>query len=303
MARYECETRARPPTAMRRGDNRTGRRPCALTATAAAEAYHRYQRPCYQWLFAAVRRGPPKESRIPGNDVQVDRSSSCSGLASVSISRLAVAPSLYRFWDDATRVHRRHECGRHRFHRRYRRSRRQLYVVVENGCLAGALVRHSGRSGVDQQRPIAGLGRAQRGVGARGRVLGQPARRPHDRLGQRAVDLAPRSFVMSMFFVSEGYGQVLLGRIRQVQQKSLHQPVEFPLTLGRDFAGEVVATGVNVTKDLKVGDTVVGVVPPFHQGCHAEFVSVPDSLVRHPMSFHLYCICFRSNTSSFPIAF
>lgn len=78
---------------------------------------------------------------------------------------------------------------------------------------------------------------------------------------------------------------MLLGRIRQAQQKSLHQPVEFPLTLGRDFAGEVVAKGVNVTKDLKVGDAIMGVVPPFHQGCHSEFVSVPESLVRRGLYF------------------
>ncbi|XP_050442958.1 reticulon-4-interacting protein 1 homolog, mitochondrial-like isoform X2 [Adelges cooleyi] len=79
--------------------------------------------------------------------------------------------------------------------------------------------------------------------------------------------------------MTEGYGQVVLGTIRQAQQKSLHKPVEFPLTLGRDFAGEVVAKGANVTKDLKIGDLVMGVVPPFHQGCHAEFVSAPQSLV------------------------
>lgn len=80
---------------------------------------------------------------------------------------------------------------------------------------------------------------------------------------------------------TEGYGQVLLGTIRQAQQLSLHKPVEFPLTLGRDFCGEIIAKGVNVKSDLNIGDIVMGVIPPFHQGCHAEYVTVSDGLVWH----------------------
>lgn len=70
-----------------------------------------------------------------------------------------------------------------------------------------------------------------------------------------------------------------MGTIRQAQQFSLHKPMEFPLTLGRDFSGEIIAKGVNVKSDLNIGDKVMGVVPPFHQGCHAEFVAVPEGLV------------------------
>lgn len=77
----------------------------------------------------------------------------------------------------------------------------------------------------------------------------------------------------------EGYGQVLLGRVRQAKKMSLFRPVEFPLTLGRDFTGEVVAKGSGVTDDLNVGDIVMGVAAPFQQGCHAQFVSVPDAQV------------------------
>ncbi|XP_050530899.1 reticulon-4-interacting protein 1 homolog, mitochondrial [Daktulosphaira vitifoliae] len=79
--------------------------------------------------------------------------------------------------------------------------------------------------------------------------------------------------------MTEGYGQVILGTIRQAQQKSLHKPVEFPLTLGRDFTGEIVAKGPSVTNNYNIGDIVMGVVPPFQQGCHAEYVSVPESLI------------------------
>lgn len=74
---------------------------------------------------------------------------------------------------------------------------------------------------------------------------------------------------------------MLLGAIRQARQSSMYRPVEFPLTLGRDFCGEIVAKGVTVKSDLKIGDTVMGVVPPFQQGCHAEFVSVSEGLVRN----------------------
>ncbi|KAE9532116.1 hypothetical protein AGLY_010318 [Aphis glycines] len=78
--------------------------------------------------------------------------------------------------------------------------------------------------------------------------------------------------------MAEGFGQVLLGTIRQAQKMSLHKPVEFPLTLGRDFCGEIIAKGVKV-KSFNVGDVVMGVVPPFQQGCHSEFVAVPAGLV------------------------
>lgn len=92
-------------------------------------------------------------------------------------------------------------------------------------------------------------------------------------------------FAVSRF--SEGFGQVLLGTIRQAQQLSLHKPVEFPLTLGRDFCGEIIAKGVKV-KNLNVGDMVMGVVPPFHQGCHSEFVAVSEGLVRYKLYMDFY---------------
>jgi len=70
---------------------------------------------------------------------------------------------------------------------------------------------------------------------------------------------------------------VLIGRIRQAKKKSWTKPIEFPLILGRDFVGEIVAVGDKVvTKDLHVGDIVMGVVAPYEQGCHAEFVSVSE---------------------------
>lgn len=62
--------------------------------------------------------------------------------------------------------------------------------------------------------------------------------------------------------------------------------MEFPLTLGRDFCGEIIAKGVNVNSDLNIGDVVVGVVPPVNQGCHAEFVTVPEGLVCYKIFYY-----------------
>ncbi|XP_015380427.1 PREDICTED: reticulon-4-interacting protein 1 homolog, mitochondrial-like [Diuraphis noxia] len=80
--------------------------------------------------------------------------------------------------------------------------------------------------------------------------------------------------------MAEGYGQVLLSRVRQAKKKSFFRPVEFPLILGRDFAGEVVAKGAEVgSEHLDIGDAILGVVAPYQTGCHAEFVTVPVTQV------------------------
>lgn len=79
---------------------------------------------------------------------------------------------------------------------------------------------------------------------------------------------------------AEGYGQVMIGRIRQVKQWALCKPVEFPLVLGRDFVGEIVVKGKNVpSEDLNVGDVIMGVLAPYERGCHAEYVIVPKTQV------------------------
>lgn len=79
----------------------------------------------------------------------------------------------------------------------------------------------------------------------------------------------------------EGYGKVLISRIRQVKKRCLFRPAEFPLILGRDFVGEIVAIGTDVVaKNLNVGDAVMGVVAPYEQGCHSEFVIVPETQVK-----------------------
>ena len=56
--------------------------------------------------------------------------------------------------------------------------------------------------------------------------------------------------------------------------------IEFPLTLGREFCGELVQRGMSSElKNLELGDRVWGVAPVQSQGAHAEYVVVPDFCV------------------------
>ncbi|XP_030555041.1 reticulon-4-interacting protein 1 homolog, mitochondrial [Drosophila novamexicana] len=72
-----------------------------------------------------------------------------------------------------------------------------------------------------------------------------------------------------------GYGSTLLNQLRC--QANDH--IEFPLTLGREFCGELVQKGMGVCdKQLPLGTRVWGVVPiPNPNGAHAEYVVVPSS--------------------------
>jgi reticulon-4-interacting protein 1, mitochondrial len=56
--------------------------------------------------------------------------------------------------------------------------------------------------------------------------------------------------------------------------------IEFPITLGREFAGTVERRGMNIrSSEFDYGDKVWGVVPFHQQGAHAEYVKVDKSLV------------------------
>ncbi|XP_025407138.1 reticulon-4-interacting protein 1 homolog, mitochondrial [Sipha flava] len=124
---------------------------------------------------------------------------------------------------------------------------------------------------VDSYGPFENSAKLNADVGSPAATVG-----PKDVLVRvRASSVNPIDVLMA-----EGYGQVLLGRIRQAKNMSLCRPVEFPLTLGRDFSGEVVATGIDVPAvDFTVGDSVMGVVAPYQQGCHAELVVAPAAQV------------------------
>lgn len=81
-----------------------------------------------------------------------------------------------------------------------------------------------------------------------------------------------------------GYGSTLLNTLR-CQSGDY---IEFPLTLGREFCGELVQMGMGVKNtQLKLGSRVWGVVPVSNtSGSHAEYVVVPQSCV----SIELICI-------------
>jgi len=55
-------------------------------------------------------------------------------------------------------------------------------------------------------------------------------------------------------------------------------PYKFPLILGHDVAGIVVAAGSKV-KNFKVGDEVFSRVPDFHIGAFAEFIAIDENFV------------------------
>lgn len=62
-------------------------------------------------------------------------------------------------------------------------------------------------------------------------------------------------------------------KIRQGYMKQV-RPAQFPLTIGQDFAGEVVQSGKNITQ-FKPGDRVFG----FAQGTYAEYAAAPAATV------------------------
>lgn len=50
----------------------------------------------------------------------------------------------------------------------------------------------------------------------------------------------------------------------------------YPLTLGRDFSGEIIATGPCSSKSYQPGDLVYGAIDPQRSGSHAQYISVPS---------------------------
>src|SRR6185437_2505042 len=62
-------------------------------------------------------------------------------------------------------------------------------------------------------------------------------------------------------------------KIRQGYMKQV-RPAAFPITMGQDFAGEVVEAGKSVTQ-FSPGDRVFG----FAQGTYAEYAAAPASTV------------------------
>lgn len=84
---------------------------------------------------------------------------------------------------------------------------------------------------------------------------------------------------------------MFLNKARQVEACSFSEIVEFPLVLGRDFSGRVVAKGLGVGHDINIGDEVWGALPPHLQGCHAQFVRVNKTVVSEYADLNM-CLTF-----------
>lgn len=83
--------------------------------------------------------------------------------------------------------------------------------------------------------------------------------------------------------MTRGYGNVLLTFANVVTSTGVERvgghSDRLPLTLGRDFVGQIVARGQSVS-NFKLGDLVWGTVPPYENGAHADYVITSESAVR-----------------------
>ncbi|KAF5299960.1 hypothetical protein FQA39_LY11333 [Lamprigera yunnana] len=68
-----------------------------------------------------------------------------------------------------------------------------------------------------------------------------------------------------------GYGRSTFNMLRSTN-------LEFPLTLGRDFAGTVIDTG-HAAHKFNIGDSVYGIIPIQRQGSHAQIVLTNEAYV------------------------
>uniref|UniRef100_A0A6P7GWY5 Reticulon-4-interacting protein 1, mitochondrial n=1 Tax=Diabrotica virgifera virgifera TaxID=50390 RepID=A0A6P7GWY5_DIAVI len=69
-----------------------------------------------------------------------------------------------------------------------------------------------------------------------------------------------------------GYGNTLLQMMRKGE-------LELPLTVGRDFSGTVLAKGLGVSDEYKIGDEVYGFVPLYKPGTFSEAVLTDSSYI------------------------
>ncbi|CAG9836045.1 unnamed protein product [Diabrotica balteata] len=69
-----------------------------------------------------------------------------------------------------------------------------------------------------------------------------------------------------------GYGNTLLKIMRRGE-------LELPLTVGRDFSGTILAKGLGVSDEFKIGDEVYGFVPLYKPGSFSEAVLTDSSYI------------------------
>ncbi|KAK3862316.1 hypothetical protein Pcinc_031812 [Petrolisthes cinctipes] len=139
------------------------------------------------------------------------------------------------------------------------------------GILMGMRLRHSI---VAPQQMRAVVANSYRGMEAIGVV--------EDLLAPRIVE--PRQVLIQVkaagidyldIKISEGYGRVLR---HQLNKYNPNTEDEFPVVLGRDCSGVVVAVGTEVTR-VEQGEEVWLAVPFYHPGTLSEYVVVSEELV------------------------
>lgn len=81
--------------------------------------------------------------------------------------------------------------------------------------------------------------------------------------------------VLSNGFRLDGYGAATLNALRKFKSDQ----IEFPLTLGRDFVGEVIHKGMGVRNGIQLCDKVWGAIPVHMNGSLAEYVAVDANFV------------------------
>lgn len=101
---------------------------------------------------------------------------------------------------------------------------------------------------------------------------------------QRPNDILVRVLASSVnpldIAMTRGYGNMLLSFSNLVMSSGIDRLSfdRLPLTLGRDFVGQIVARGNSVSL-YKPGDIVWGTVPPYENGSHADYVVTSDNSV------------------------
>lgn len=70
----------------------------------------------------------------------------------------------------------------------------------------------------------------------------------------------------------EGYGSSTIDILRRLENCPTKKSSKFPLTLGRDFSGEIIYLG-GAVKKFKIGDKVWGAIGVQRPGTHAEYIT------------------------------
>lgn len=82
----------------------------------------------------------------------------------------------------------------------------------------------------------------------------------------------------------DGFGSTIFNVFRCTNSNA----IEFPLTMGRDFAGTIVHKGMAARAECELGESVWGVVPLHRTGCHAQYVTVDSNNVNFNRTYRMF---------------